>query len=635
MQPDATPAPIDEAAGPPKTSLLRVIAGWALVSLAVHMLLFLGLFLLARSGVDMPEPVTTMFAACRLAPSVGEESVEEEFQAKPRPLIARMDEGLLDFEVHRMAVIRDEAVCQEVETDNDLPYEESFRESEGRGGAAPGAQPGAHSAESAAHAARPEGVTEGYDRIDDNPFLRTADADTSTFSIDVDTASYANVRRYLDQHRALPPKDAVRIEELLNYFRYDYAADTTRDAPPFRTHVAVTACPWNSAHRLARIALQGRVLAAGTRPAANLVFLLDVSGSMQDKNKLDLLQKALARLVRRLDPRDRVALVVYAGAAGLVLPSTLVEEAPTIVNAIQDLSAGGSTNGGEGIVLAYQVAAQNFIEGGLNRVILATDGDFNVGVSNRGDLTRLIEEKAKTGVFLSVLGVGHGNYQDAAMEEFSNRGNGNYAYLDTLREADKALGEQVDGTLVTIAKDVKIQVFFNPERVAGYRLIGYENRRLARADFNDDKKDAGEIGAGHSVTALYEIVPAGTALPGADVDPNPFVRATHDADPAPSTALFRLRLRYKLPAADTSVLIEQDVEDAGTGLGEADGEVRWAAAVAAFGMLLRESPHKGTATWDLVKSLATNARGADPAGYRSEFLELVDRAKRLSLAAGR
>ena len=346
---------------------------------------------------------------------------------------------------------------------------------------------------------------EAYDRIHDNPFKLVRQEPLSTFSIDVDTASYANVRRFLNQNQ-LPPPDAVRIEELVNYFRYDYAQP--RGEHPFSVSVDLAQCPWAPTHRLARVALKGREPDLARRPASNLVFLLDVSGSMGDANKLPLVMKSMKLMVDQLGENDRVAIVVYAGASGLVLPSTTCDRKEQVLAALDRLRAGGSTNGGAGIQLAYRTAIANFIKGGTNRVILATDGDFNVGVSS-GDLIRLIEKKAKSGVFLTVLGFGQGNLQDATMEEISGKGNGTYAYIDSIREARKVLVEQIGGTLLTIAKDVKIQVEFNPARIGAYRLIGYENRVLRNQDFNDDKKDAGEIGAGLTVTALYEVVPRG------------------------------------------------------------------------------------------------------------------------------
>ncbi len=472
--------------------------------------------------------------------------------------------------------------------------------------------------------------TEGYDRIRDNPFVSTADEHTSTFSIDVDTASYSNVRRYLSSGK-LPPKDAVRIEELINYFSYDYEPPRTEAKHPFRAQIEIAGCPWNTEHRLARIALKGKVMSSRTRPATNLVFLVDVSGSMRPANKLPLLKQAMALLTRELRERDRVAIVVYAGAAGLVLPSTTGAKRHRILAALERLQSGGSTNGGAGIQLAYDIAARNFIKGGVNRVILATDGDFNVGTTDRGSLTRLIEDRAKSGVYLSVLGFGQGNYKDDRMEELSNKGNGNYAYIDTLKEARKVLVEQMNGTLVTIAKDVKIQIFFNPRRVAAYRLIGYENRMLQKQDFNDDTKDAGEIGAGHAVTVLYELVPAGSSTVEQKTDQNPFVGRTKASAFAARNALFRLQLRYKQPDGETSTLMNgEDVTDGGLTFDNADRDFQWAASVAAFGMLLRESPHRGEISWKTVLEIAKAAMGGDRYGYRAEFVGLVGVAERLS-----
>ncbi|MHC5012103.1 MAG: YfbK domain-containing protein [Planctomycetota bacterium] len=489
---------------------------------------------------------------------------------------------------------------------------------------------GSTGAEEEAHGARPPFHTEGYDRIRDNPFVRTSDQHTSTFSIDVDTASYANVRRFLMQQGQLPPPDAVRIEELVNYFPYAYAPPPRDAEHPFAAHVLVAGCPWAPDHRLVRVALKGQVMEEEERPAANLVFLLDVSGSMKPANKLPLLKQAMALLVDRLDEGDRVSIVVYAGAAGLVLPPTAGDRKAEILAALDRLRSGGSTNGGAGIQLAYRTAREAFVEGGANRVILCTDGDFNVGVSDRGSLTRLIEEEAKSGVFLTVLGFGMGNYKDDRMEELSNRGNGNYGYVDTLREAQKLLVDEGLSTLVTIAKDVKIQIFFNPAQVEGWRLIGYENRLLRAEDFNDDTKDAGEIGAGHAVTALYEIVPAGQEMPGPVVDANPFVTAPEPSPAADTDALLRLRLRYKAPDGDTSTLMEHDVRDEGTRFGEADPDLQWAATVAAFGMLLRDSPYKGDITWAFVEEIGEAAGGRDPQGHRAEFLEMVERAASFS-----
>ena len=478
--------------------------------------------------------------------------------------------------------------------------------------------------------------TEAYDHVPENGFVAVEKRDVSTFSIDVDTASYANVRRFLMQHRRLPPADAVRVEELINYFNYDYAPPAADSPHPFAAHVEVTGCPWNSAHRLARIGIKGRVLEQGKRPRANLVFLLDVSGSMDQPNKLPLLKQSMKLLVGNLTENDRVAIVVYAGASGVVLPSTAAANSGEILAALSRLNAGGSTNGGAGIQLAYDIAQQNFAKEGVNRVVLCTDGDFNVGVTDRGALTRLIEEKAKSGVFLSVLGFGSGNYKDATMEQLSNKGNGNYAYIDSLREARKALVEEMGGTLVTIAKDVKIQVYFNPAEVAGWRLIGYENRLLAAQDFNDDKKDAGEIGAGHTVTALYEIIPAGTALPG-KVDPNPFKEAPKELDVGkePRKGLLQLRLRYKQPAGDTSTLMESIVEDGGGSFDQSSKDLQFAAAVAGFAQILRGSSHVEGMGLEAVAEIASSALGEDRGGYRAEFVDLCRMAGQLEADAPR
>lgn len=468
--------------------------------------------------------------------------------------------------------------------------------------------------------------TEAYDNIVDNPFLKVTQNPLSTFSIDVDTASYANARRFLNNGN-LPPKDAVRIEEMVNYFSYDYVPPAGE--VPFSADVEVAGCPWNPEDRLVRIGLKGWELPEEERPPSNLVFLLDVSGSMSPENKLPLLKRAMKMLVKQLNENDRVAIVVYAGASGLVLPSTTGDNQESLRDALERLESGGSTNGGAGIQLAYDTAAQYFIEGGVNRVILATDGDFNVGVTNRGDLIRLIEEKAKSGVFLTVLGFGMGNIKDSALEQLADKGNGNYAYIDTIREAKKVLVEEMGSTLITIAKDVKIQVEFNPAEVASYRLIGYENRILRDEDFNDDTKDAGEIGAGHTVTALYEIVPAGREIDLPDVDPLKYQRPAGTAGPAASGELLTLKLRYKEPDGDKSRLLEFPVVDVGKTFKDADADFAFAAAVASFGMLLRDSEHRGNATFSTVLDLAEAGRGEDTHGYRAEFIDLVKKAAAL------
>lgn len=487
-------------------------------------------------------------------------------------------------------------------------------------------------------ALRGEGLGPGmagdqYSVVADNAFHKVIDEPLSTFSIDVDTASYANTRRFLMQNNALPPSGAVRIEELINYFHYDYNPPT--DDEPFATHVEVAACPWAPGHRLVRVALKGKVVEIDERPASNLVFLLDVSGSMRAHDKLGLMKQGMQRLVDELGENDRVAIVVYAGATGLVLPSTSADQKEAIRAAIEQLQAGGSTNGGAGIRLAYQVARDHFITGGVNRVILATDGDFNVGTTSQDALVELVESEANTGVYLSVLGFGRGNLNDSMMEQISNRGNGNYAYIDSVREAEKVLVEQGGGTLVTIAKDVKIQVEFNPAEVASYRLIGYENRKLENEDFNDDKKDAGEIGAGHAVTALYQVVPAGTGtapIAAADrsVDELEFQGERPLTEAAASGQLLTLKVRYKRPAEDQSNLLRFRVKDEGLGFGQATQDFKFAAATAGFGMLLRESEHKGNLTYEAVAEIAKANQGDDSEGYRAEFIEMVDRARSLA-----
>ena len=471
--------------------------------------------------------------------------------------------------------------------------------------------------------------TENYNRIEDNPFHRVSNDPLSTFSIDVDTASYSNVRRFITQGE-LPPKDAVRIEELINYFTYNYPQP--KGDRPFSVTTEVAAAPWNPQHKLVQVGLQGKRLESETLPPSNLVFLIDVSGSMDDPNKLPLVQQSLKLLVNKLRPEDRVSLVVYAGNAGLVLPATPGNQKSTILAAIDRLEAGGSTAGGQGIELAYKIAKQSFLKSGNNRVILATDGDFNIGVSSDGDLTRLIEQKREQGIFLTVLGFGTGNYKDGKMEQLADKGNGNYAYIDTLLEAKKVLVNDLRGTLFTIAKDVKIQVEFNPAKVQAYRLIGYENRLLQNQDFNDDKKDAGDIGAGHSVTALYEIIPTGTKsdvkLP--EIDPLRYQRSGETVSDAAGNELMQVKLRYKLPQDSTSQLITQTIQDDDLRIDQIPStNLRFAAAVATFGMVLRDSEYKGDASYDLVMKLATQGKGEDQEGYRGEFIRLVEQSRRL------
>ncbi len=471
--------------------------------------------------------------------------------------------------------------------------------------------------------------TEAYDYISGNSFFSVKQNPLSTFSVDVDTASYANIRRFLRDGR-MPPKDAVRIEEMINYFSYTCPKPTGDD--PFSVRTEVANCPWHPEHWLLRIGLKGREIPQEDRSPSNLVFLLDVSGSMDTDNKLPLLKRAMKLLVRKLEEKDRAAIVVYAGASGIVLPSTkcIEENKPEILNALERLRAGGSTHGSQGIQLAYQVAEKNFIKHGINRVILATDGDFNVGITNQGDLIRLIKEKAKTGIFLTVLGFGAGNLKDSTMEKLADKGNGNYGYIDTILEARKMLVEEMGATLITIAKDVKIQVEFNPAKVGAYRLIGYENRLLRTEDFNDDKKDAGEIGAGHTVTAMYELVPAGKAIETGSVDPLKYQKPVDLTEAAGKDELMTVKLRYKEPDGDISKLLSFVVKEDDAALEHMSQDFKFAAAVAAFGMLLRDSEHKGNSTYDNVIQLAQSGKGADEYGYRAECINIMRNARELS-----
>jgi len=469
-------------------------------------------------------------------------------------------------------------------------------------------------------------ATATYAAIEENRFRSVDEHPLSTFSIDVDTASYANVRRFLNEGR-LPPPDAVRVEEMLNYFKYDYPAP--RGDAPVAVTTEVAPCPWNSGSRLALIGVRAAPIRQERTPPRNLTFLLDVSGSMMPPTRLPLVKAAMKMLVDTLRAEDRVAIVVYAGASGVVLKGTPGDRKPEILGALDRLQAGGSTNGAAGIQLAYDLAAENFAAGGVNRLILATDGDFNVGITSRPDLMRLIEEKRERGIFLSVLGVGDDNLQDATMEMLADRGNGNYSYLDSVQEARRVLIAEAASTLVTVAKDVKLQIEFNPRFVSAYRLIGYENRVLRKEDFNNDRKDAGEMGAGHTVTALYEIVPPGQHVPGPSVDPLKY----QTADPPPpkatstnTTELMTIKVRYKTPDGDASRLLEFPVRDTAPRM---TANVGFAAAVAEFGMLLRRSDYRGSAAWPHVASLAREQRGADSDGYRAEFVRLVDVAAAL------
>jgi len=471
--------------------------------------------------------------------------------------------------------------------------------------------------------------TENYAHVTENPFLTVASQPLSTFSIDVDTASYANSRRFLADG-TLPPKDAIRIEEWINYFSYDYAQPT--GSAPFAVNTEVTSCPWNSAHELVRIGIKGKEIREENVPPRNLVFLLDVSGSMLTPDKLPLVKRGLSLLADSLRPQDSIAIVVYAGNSGLVLPATSGRERGKILKALDSLEAGGSTNGGAGIQLAYSVAQQQFKKGGINRVILATDGDFNVGTTSDGELTRLIEDKRKSGVFLTVLGFGTGNTKDATMEMLADKGNGNYAYVDTLSEARKVLVREAGSTLVTIAKDVKLQVEMNPLKVASYKLIGYENRLLAKEDFNDDQKDAGEIGAGHTVTALYEIVPKGAAAPATAAPAVDALKYQAPGAPSPAAAsseLMTVNVRYKQPQGDVSTKFSVVVGDSTKPIDQASDDYRFGVAVANVALLLRGSADVKQSSLDSARALAASALGPDLHGDRHEFLAMVDEAKRL------
>jgi Ca-activated chloride channel homolog len=469
--------------------------------------------------------------------------------------------------------------------------------------------------------------TEDYDPIIENKFLTSFQNPLSTFSIDVDEAAYSNVRRYL-QNGSLPPAGAVRIEEMVNYFDYEYPQPV--NGQPFSVNTEIADCPWAPQHKLVHIGLQGKEIPIENLPASNMVFLVDVSGSMDEYNKLPLVQASMNMLTEQLRDKDKVAIVVYAGNAGLVLPSTSGSNKIKIKEAINDLQAGGSTAGGEGIKLAYKIARENFLKEGNNRIILATDGDFNVGASSDDELVRMIEQERKSGVFLSVLGYGMGNYKDNKMQQLADKGNGNHSYIDNINEARKVLVNEFGSTLFTIAKDVKIQIEFNPEKVQSYRLIGYENRMLAAEDFNDDTKDAGEIGSGHTVTALYEIVPVGVQDTfSKSVDPLKY-QATKKVTSTNTNEWMTIKLRYKQPQGDVSKLIVHPVNDEGIQWGSTSNNFRFSAAVASFGMLLRNSEYKQQASFSQVVSLAKSAKGNDPEGYRGEFIRLVQSASSMA-----
>lgn len=470
--------------------------------------------------------------------------------------------------------------------------------------------------------------TESYDQIIENRFLTATANPLSTFSIDVDGASYSNVRRLLQMGR-MPPEGAVRIEELINYFHYDYPQPKGED--PFSINTEIGDCSWSPSHKLVMIGLQGKKIPMENLPASNLVFLIDVSGSMMETEKLPLVQSSMKLLVDQLREQDKVALVVYAGNAGLVMPPTSGSEKQKIKDAIDRLEAGGSTAGGAGIKLAYLTALENFKTGGNNRVILCTDGDFNVGASSDSDLEKLIEKESKTGIYLTVLGYGMGNYKDSKMEKLADKGNGNHAYIDNFNEARKVLVNEFGGTLFTIAKDVKLQVEFNPARMQAYRLIGYENRMLNNEDFNNDKKDAGDMGSGHTVTALYEIIPVGVKnnfeekTDGLKYQPGKNQVAASFGD-----EMMTIKFRYKKQDGDVSNLMVHPVKNSHSGMGETSSNFRFVSAVAQFGMLLRDSEFKQESSYDKARTLARNALGSDAEGYRAEFLKLLKNAEDLA-----
>jgi len=469
--------------------------------------------------------------------------------------------------------------------------------------------------------------TEEYDKIVENEFKDAKQNPLSTFSIDVDNASYSNVRRYLTDSQ-LPPANAVRIEEMINYFDYEYP-DATGEHP-FSFITEIGECPWNKENKLIHIGIQGKKLDYNTLKPCNLVFLIDASGSMEDNNKLPLLKKSLRMLLDNLNDRDRVAIVAYAGAAGLVLPSTQASSKDKIIEALDNIMAGGSTAGGQGIQLAYEVAVKNYIKGGNNRVILATDGDFNVGTSSTGELVDMINEKRKSDIYLPILGFGMGNYKDGRMEQISNSGNGNYFYIDNIKEAEKVFVKEMRANMFTIAKDVKIQIEFNPAFVKGYRLIGYENRVMAAEDFNDDTKDAGELGAGHTVTALYEIIPVGSSQEVKTYDNLKYQNQGTNSYSTGSDEIMTLKFRYKPLDSEVSIPIEVAVKNKTQKLADCSNNFRFSASVATFGMLLRDSKFKGTSTFEMATNLAKGAITADEMGYKQEYLGLIKTADLLS-----
>ncbi len=463
---------------------------------------------------------------------------------------------------------------------------------------------------------------DSYNQINENPFHDAKKVPLSTFSVDVDTASYSNVRRYINEG-VLPPKDSVRIEEMVNYFNYSYDPPSEKDGHPFAVHTELTTSPWSKGNYLLKIGIKAKTIEASKMPQRNFVFLLDVSGSMMGEDRLGLVKKAMKMLVEQLGEKDRISIVVYAGSEGVALEPTPGSNKQKILEALDNLSAGGSTNGGAGIERAYKMAQENFRKEGINRVILATDGDFNLGVSDEGSLVRLIEKKRESGVFLTVLGFGRGNFQDDKMEQLANKGNGNIAYIDSISEAKKVLVHEAASNLVSIAKDVKIQVEFNPKEVSSYRLIGYENRLLNDEDFNDDTKDAGEIGAGHNVTALYEIVPAGLPGKGGNIDPLKYQGDTQLTNAAESKELGTVKIRYKQPQGEKSILLSRVISAKPVAFESASEDLRFASAVAMYSLVVRDSEFKGESTFDKAYENAKSALGKDPYAHRAEFLTII------------
>lgn len=520
----------------------------------------------------------------------------------------KVDSGRIDVEMEENDEVLEEAIAAHC----DLMYDEEV-------------MPVARQSATACYLPAPSPDTEEYRKIVENGFRKVQEAPLSTFSIDVDAASYSNMRRFIDKGE-LPPADAIRTEELINYFTYAYPAPAGND--PVSITADAGACPWNPLHRLVRIGLKAKEIPADNLPASNLVFLIDVSGSMYGPERLDLVKSSLKLLVNNLRAKDKVAIVVYSGEAGEKLPSTPGNDKQKIKEAIEELEAEGSTAGGAGIGLAYKIARKNFISGGNNRIVLCTDGDFNVGVSSEEELEKLIEKERMSGIFLTVLGYGMGNYKDSKMQVLAEKGNGNHAYIDNLQEANRLLVNEFGATIYAVAKDVKLQVEFNPVQVQAYRLIGYESRLLNDEDFNNDAKDAGEMGAGHTVTALYEIIPVGVKSDFVGkVDELKYRKPERTIPATGSKELLTVKLRYKHPDESTSRKMEVALTDNRTG--NVSSDFRFAAAVAMFGQLLRNSDFKGDATYDKVISLAKTALDNDAQGYRREFVWLAEAVKGL------